>query len=103
MRELTKINKLITPLCESGCPDKTKERCCDKFFCGVTEGHLKDIGKQYEKPFHLGVPYLSPSGCVVPYLERPLCTCFACPDILKDKKVRKRWDQLQQKVKELMR
>lgn len=101
-RDLSKLNKVISPLCESSCPDKTKERCCDKTFCDFTDGYLREIGKKYDKPWHLGVPYLSKNGCVVPPEERPLCTCFACPSILKDKKVKKRWDQLQKKIRSIL-
>lgn len=95
-KKLKKISALLSPACEANCPDKSRERCCDRRFCELTEKHLKRIGKHYPQPHHLNVPYLSENGCVVPPEYRPLCTMYACPAVLEDKKVAKKWKRLEQ-------
>ncbi len=103
MKDLVKINKLISPRCKSMCQAIEKEKCCDKIFCGITEKYLERVGKSYDKPNYLNVPYLSKTGCVVPIEFRPICTCFACPDVLRDKKIKKRWEQLQTKIRTILK
>ena len=93
IKELKKSNKYISNECDKICPYKNdikSSRCCDDMFCKIAEEKYFNEYDKYEKPYHLGVRYLSKNGCILPIEKRVKCSLFACDEVLKDKKVAKR-------------
>lgn len=92
-----KLSELTLSKCQT-CVSPDKYRCCDKLFCDAVEKNLIKQNIKIEKPNVENIPYMGEKGCVVPPELRPLCTGFACPDHFDDRKFRREYDRLVEKV-----
>jgi hypothetical protein len=68
---------LTKPKCET-C--RVPLSCCDSMYCDMAERMIDEAGLSSEirKTEHASLPYMGPSGCVVPPHLRPLCTLHVC-------------------------
>ncbi len=103
IRQLNELTKLLEPVCRD-CAEITDHqsdtRCCDNAFCTITEIGLKNLGLEYNvKVPNPKAKYLGPKGCIIPPKHRPFCTSFACPMALKDRKIKRAYDRLHNKIR----
>jgi len=92
---IRKIAELTGPKCAS-CPGGDQYRCCDKMFCSTVK---IPSGIHFDKPNVNGIPYMGEKGCVLPPEYRPMCSTFVCGGHLDDRKFRREYDRLMDKVR----
>jgi hypothetical protein len=67
-----------------GCDPAKPYRCCEPQYCAIAADHAQkywgvDIASTYINPDpQPAIPFLGPSGCIVPPHLRPLCSLHAC-------------------------
>lgn len=68
-----------SPLCAQ-CPGAkhNPDRCCDPMYCEIAKEAAEAAGVILEVQDHPRLPYMGPSGCVVPPHLRVLCTSHHC-------------------------
>lgn len=103
-RALDKMAAATRPKCEQ-CPSVLGKmpvtRCCDKFFCQVTEVTIRELGENPEgfRGEDAELPFMGEEGCRVPPHLRPVCTGFVCQHHLKsDPGFASKWEALQKKL-----
>lgn len=93
---LCAVQKLTQKLCE-GCNATSPYRCCERDFCIAVERGLLAVGKSIPRTDHPQLPFMGPSGCVVPAELRPGCSGYVCEDRLDTRPLRREYDRLHDK------
>lgn len=91
--KLLDIQKLTSKACQ-----KDGFGCCTKFACTASEVELRLLGIEIEKTDNPDLPYMGPNGCVIPPEYRPSCTMYVCPPHREDRKFRREYDRLFNKI-----
>lgn len=52
--------------------------CCDAFYCELARENSEAVGVKIQPTGHPTLPYMGPTGCIVPPHLRPLCTLHVC-------------------------
>lgn len=52
--------------------------CCHEMYCHLAATEIQAAGIQITTTGHPTLPYMGPTGCVVPPHLRPLCTVHVC-------------------------
>ncbi len=69
------MSKLTRPFCDT-C--RVPRSCCEEEYCMIAEENLGEHGITIEHTGHPTLPFMSPTGCIVPPFARPLCTFHVC-------------------------
>lgn len=91
------LSEIMIQKCKS-CPSEDKFRCCDKLFCESVEEKLIQDGVKVDKPNVGGIPFMGDKGCVLSPELRPLCTGFSCRENFEDRKFRRQYDRILDKI-----
>jgi hypothetical protein len=94
---LNDLSNVMVKKCKD-CPSDDEFRCCDVLFCGFVEKYLNSKGIFKDKPNVGGIPYMGEKGCVLPPELRPQCTGFSCQENFEDRKFRREYDRLVEKI-----
>ncbi len=93
---LIKLHQLTNASCRK-CPQSYS--CCERDFCLAVESGLSAIGTTIQRTTHPTLPFMGPSGCVVPPELRPGCSGYVCTATLKsNRKLRREWAHLHTKI-----
>jgi hypothetical protein len=71
------MSELTAPECASNC--KLPHTCCSPEYCAYAEETAKERG--CVPPTHTNhptLPYMGPTGCIMPPHMRPMCTLHTC-------------------------
>lgn len=71
---------LTLPKCAQGCSHPSlKYSCCSPEYCEMARDYAKEEwGVELQPTTHDRLPFMGPTGCVVPAHLRPLCTLHNC-------------------------
>lgn len=98
IKSLRELAKITGEKCAK-CPTLETYRCCDAYFCGMAKPEMESLGVSIPEVEDGPLPYMGPTGCVVPPEYRPGCSGFVCPQHLGDAKFRTKYLSLIEKVR----
>lgn len=70
------MHELTEPECAHAC--NLPRTCCSRMYCDMATEIAEQFGVKLEVQDHPTLPYMSPTGCVVPPYLRPLCSVHTC-------------------------
>lgn len=76
IRLFQQMADLTAPECASAC--RAPHACCSPEYCLMAEVIASDDGVTLAHTDHPTLPFMSPTGCLVPPHYRPLCTLHTC-------------------------
>jgi hypothetical protein len=79
--KLVRLYKDMYELTKNECAHtcRAPHSCCDSMYCEMTSEWTKEkTGAEWPKTNHPALPYMGPTGCVVPPHLRPICTVHTC-------------------------
>lgn len=77
--ELVKLYQAMADLTKPKCATcRIPFSCCDAMYCEFAADLAKREGVELQRTNHPKLPFMGPTGCIVPPHLRPMCTMHEC-------------------------
>ena len=89
--------EMTLPVCMERCPQAGG--CCQPRYCDLASQRAGQLGLRLSAGTHPRLPYMGPTGCLVPPHLRPLCSVHVCEGaLLQDPALARRYHALREAI-----